>query len=59
MKKHLFKVCEMWKSKKEEYSLVMTDEEMKSFLKVKRNANGYISGVGGDKNYVIFAVYAI
>ena len=44
-KNHLFNITEMWRSRKEEYSLVMTDDEMKKYLKGKRDVNGYIPGV--------------
>lgn len=58
-KQHLFNVVELRKNKKEEYALMMTDEEMTAYLKGKRDMNGYIPGLGGDKCYSIIAFYAI
>ena len=57
-KKHLFEVHENGKGINDIYHLIMTDTEMSEFLKNKNAFYGYIDGVGGDKSYNAWAVYA-
>ena len=58
MKKHLFIVREFGKGINEEYTMMMTDKEMTSYLKALNENNGYIPGLGGDKTYASVAWYA-
>lgn len=55
MKLNMFQVLEIGKAIRETYTVKMTDEEMSSYLSGKQDMNGYISGLGGDKNYSITA----
>lgn len=54
---HLFQVVEYRRNRTEKWTMVMTDEEMTSYLKASMEMNGYVSGLGGDKNYSIVAWY--
>lgn len=54
--KKLFEITEISKSNLERYFLKMTEEEVKVWCKMKREAYGYIEGVGGDRSYDCFAV---
>lgn len=38
------------------YTMCMTGNEMSNYLKAKIEMNGYISGLGGDKKYSIYAI---
>lgn len=55
MKQHIFQVVEQGKGIRETYTMMMTDEEMSKYLNGKREMNGYIPGLGGDKTYGIVA----
>lgn len=56
--KKLFVVREIGKGINEEYHMMMTDKEMSTYLKALNENNGYIPGLGGDKNYSAVAWYA-
>ena len=51
-----FKITEISNHKIESYYVRMTTDEVKIFLKNKRNAYGYIPGVGGDRSYDCYAI---
>lgn len=55
MKMNMFQVVEIGKGIRETYTVKMTDEEMTSYLKGKREMIGYIPGLGGDTSYSIVA----
>ena len=53
----LYEIHEISNKKPDEvYTLMMTGEELKEYLKTKREMNGYIPGLGGDKSYDCWAV---
>lgn len=54
--KKLYHFIEMSKKGKEEYSLIMTGEEVSKWCKMKNENYGYIQGVGGDRSYSCVAV---
>lgn len=50
-----FQVVEIGKGIRETYFFTGTEKEVTAYLKGKTEANGYIPGMGGDKNYSITA----
>ena len=56
MKKKLYRITEIGRGINETYALLMTAEELKTYLRQKRESHGYIDGVGGDRSYDCFAV---
>lgn len=54
--KKLYEITEISRNKCERYCLKMTRDEVDKWCKMKRNAYGYVRGVGGDKSYDCFAV---
>ena len=54
--KKLYEITEIGRGIHETYALVMTETELKQYLKSKREAYGYIPGIGGDRTYDCFAV---
>lgn len=57
MKLNMYQVVEIGKGIRETYTVKMSDEEMSSYLKGKREMIGYIPGFGGDTSYSIVAWY--
>lgn len=55
-KKELYEITEGSKKKIERYPMIATREEIRNWLKMKREVYGYIEGVGGDKSYYCYAV---
>ena len=51
----MFQVVEIGRGIRETYTVKMTDAEMSSYLKGKREMIGYIPGLGGDTTYSIVA----
>lgn len=56
MRKELYEIREVHKSSIEVYHMSGTREEISKWCKMKREAYGYIEGVGGDKKYECFAI---
>ena len=56
--KNLYYFIEMSKKGKEEYSLIMTGEEVIKWCKMKNENYGYIAGCGGDRSYSCVAILA-
>ena len=56
MEKKCYRVTEISRSKIENYTMWATTQEIKAWCKMKRDAYGYINGVGGDRSYDCFAV---
>ena len=54
--KNLYEIYEVCRKGTEKYSVYMTEDEVRAFLKTKREMYGYIEGFGGDKSYDAFAV---
>ena len=54
--KALYQITEISKKKYEQYPIMATGDEVKALLKAKRDAYGYVTGLGGDKSYDCFAV---
>lgn len=54
--KALYHFTEISRSKKEEYNMIMTGEEVSAWCKMKNEAYGYVPGCGGDKSYQCIAV---
>jgi hypothetical protein len=54
--KKLYEITEISKKGIEKYTLSMTISELRAYLKGKREMNGYIEGMGGDKSYECLAV---
>lgn len=52
----LYEVHEVFKKKEEVYPVMMTGKELKDFMQSKREMNGYVEGLGGDKSYACWAV---
>lgn len=52
----LYEIHEISNKNNEVYTMMMTGKELKDYLKSKREMNGYISGLGGDKSYDCWAV---
>lgn len=46
-----FQVVETGKGIRKTYILIMTEEQMTNKLKGLNEMNGYVEGIGGDKNY--------
>ena len=57
--RNLYQITEIHKAKIETYAVKMSESELKVFLKNKRQVYGYISGIGGDRNYDCFAVLLV
>lgn len=57
-KKRLFEVHENGRGIHDVYHMIATDSEMDKWLKMKEEVYGYIPGVGGDRTYSAWAVYA-
>ena len=51
-----FEVTEYWKNRKEVWHFTGTNREMRDKAEGMRLFNGYIPGVGGDKNYRVVIV---
>ena len=54
--KSLYTITEMSKNSYTEYPMRGTGLEVMEWCKAKREANGYVPGVGGDKSYTCIAV---
>ena len=52
----LYKIVEVHKTRIEEWPMIGTGVEIKAKLKAMNEMNGYIPGVGGDRNYNAWAV---
>lgn len=52
----IYEIHEISRKGQEIYTLMMTGKELKQYLQNKREAYGYIPGVGGDKSYDCWAV---
>ena len=55
--KAMYHFTEISRSKKEEYDMIMTGEEVGAWCKMKNEAYGYIPGCGGDRSYQCIAVF--
>lgn len=55
----LYEIHEISKKGQDVYTLMMTGKELKDYLQNKREMNGYIQGLGGDKSYDCWAVEVI
>lgn len=55
-KKGLYTITETGRGIHEQYPMMATGEEVKAWCKTKREAHGYIKGLGGDRTYDCFAV---
>lgn len=54
--KALYKIVEIRRNSIEEYSVVMTGDEVREYCRSHRDAYGYVAGIGGDRAYDCFAV---
>ena len=54
--KALYHFTEISRSKKEEYNMMMTGDEVSAWCKMKNEFYGYVPGCGGDKSYTCIAV---
>lgn len=54
--KALYHITEISRSKKEEYHMIMTGEEVGAWCKMKNELYGFVPGLGGDKSYQCIAV---
>lgn len=54
--KALYSITEISRYKYETYPIIATGDEIKTYLKAKRENHGYIPGLGGDTTYDCFAV---
>ena len=55
----LYEIHEISRKGQEIYDLMMTGKDLKDYLKNKREMNGYIPGLGGDKSYDCWAVEVV
>lgn len=54
--KRLYEIHETSKKTDEVYTMYGTGEEIRDYCKKKNESNGYIDGLGGDKNYSCWAM---
>ena len=54
--KALYRITEIRRGSKEEYTMLATGNEVSAWCKMKNEFYGYVQGVGGDRSYSCFAV---
>lgn len=54
--KALYSITEISQHRCETYPMMATGDEIKEYLKAKRESHGYVPGLGGDRTYDCFAV---
>lgn len=52
----LYAITELRRNRREEYTMIATGDEVRDWLRAKREANGYVPGCGGDRQYECIAV---
>lgn len=55
----LYEIHEFTKKGHEVWGIYATGAEISKILKAKNEMNGYVEGLGGDKNYACWAVEVV